>query len=339
MYDKIEKITRINEAVTLILNNGYETRAVRGVELLHKLELRVQNVILLRYSGEENQDNYKKIVPLAKDLVSTSGRYEEIDSRNIKGIERYLENINAHTDRIICDISGLSRTLILRLLSLIYYRNLKFSLVYTEAKEYYPRKEEFQSFLNLPDISEAFNKLTEYEEAELMYSSNCDVEEIPELPGRIFPNHPVLLIAFLAFKRSRLSSILNQYETNSRILIKTVPIRKDLKWRGKALEIINFDLIDENKNSVVELPTLFWQKTYDFLSNIYSSNYIGYRFNVILSPLGGKMQTVGTWYFAIRNPDVKVVTSIPRKHFPKKYSIGYGHTHLISMDCVYNKDL
>lgn len=339
MYENISHITRNNETVTLILSNGYETRALRSAELLHDLDLRVQNVILLRYAGEENMVNYQKIAPLAKGLVSASGRYEEIECGDIQGIVRCLDSLNTHGARIVCDITGLSRTLILRLLSQIYNKALKFSLIYTEAAEYYPRKEDFLSFLNLPDISEAFNKLTEYEEAEVMYSSNCEVEEIPELPGRIFPNHPVLLIAFLAFKRSRLSSILNQYETNSRILIKTVPVREDLRWREKALEIINFDLIDENKNSVVELPTLFWERTYGFLTDIYSNNYTGYRFNVLLSPLGGKMQTVGAWYFAIRNPDVKVVTSIPRKHFPKKYSIGYGDTHLVSMDCVYNGDI
>ena len=179
--------------------------------------------------------------------------------------------------------------------------------------------------------------MTEYEEAEIMYSSNCDIEEISELPGRIFPNHPVMLLAFLTFKRSRLSSILTQFETNTRILIKTIPVRADLKWREKALEIINFDLIDENRNGIVSLPTLYWEKTYEFLMKLYAENHIGYRFNVLLAPLGGKMQTVGAWYFAIKNPDVKVITSTPRKHFPNKYSIGYTDTHLISMDSVYSE--
>lgn len=170
-----------------------------------------------------------------------------------------------------------------------------------------------------------------------MYSSNCEIQEVPELPGRIFPNRPVMLLAFFAFKRSRLSCILNQYETNARILIQSTPVREDLKWREKALEIINFDLIDGNRNNIKKLPTLDWEQTYSFLTELYSKNNNAYRFNMLLAPLGSKMQTVGAWYFAIKNPDVKVITSTPRKHFPDKYSIGYTDTHLICMDSVYSK--
>ena len=122
---------------------------------------------------------------------------------------------------------------------------------------------------------------------------------------------------------------------NERILIKPTPIRSDLRWRSKALDIINFDIIDENRNSIFELPTLYWFKTYEFLKSIYNNERIRYGFNVILAPLGSKMQTVGAWYFAINNPSVKVITSTPRKRFPKKYSIGYGDTHLIEMDKIY----
>jgi len=337
MYQRLENISQSSESITLILNNGYEKRAIRGAQLAFKLGFKPKHVILLKYQGEENKTNYAKVVKIGKALVSEPSHYHEIETKDISFLNDFFATLNQNTNRIVCDITGLSRSLILRVLSQVYKRKLKLSLIYTEAKEYYPRKKDFRSFLKLEDISEAFDKLTEYEEAEIMYSSNCDIEEISELPGRIFPNHPVMLLAFLTFKRSRLSSILTQFETNTRILIKTIPVRADLKWREKALEIINFDLIDENRNGIVSLPTLYWEKTYEFLMKLYAENHIGYRFNVLLAPLGGKMQTVGAWYFAIKNPDVKVITSTPRKHFPNKYSIGYTDTHLISMDSVYSE--
>lgn len=337
MYRSIENILLLNEPLTLILNNGFEDRSVRGAELIYELGLKPEHVLLLKYPGEENKNNYEKISQMRKALVPRASQYREVDLWDVAPLASFLESLEQHKDRIVCDITGLSRSLLLRVLTQIYRKGLKFSLIYTEAEEYYPREEDFRSFLKLKDPSDAFNKLTAYEEAEIVYSSNCEVEEIAELSGRIFPNHPVMLLAFLAFKRSRLSCILNQYETNTRILINSIPIRSDLKWREKALEIINFDLIDENRNSIVTYPTLYWEKTYDFLTELYSNGHIRYRFNVLLAPLGGKMQTVGAWYFAIKNPDVKVITSTPRKHFPKKYSIGYTDTHLICMDCVYNE--
>ena len=70
-----------------------------------------------------------------------------------------------------------------------------------------------------------------------------------------------------------------------------------------------------------------WHNTYKTLSGIYEKADRKYRFNAILAPLGGKMQTVGAWYFAVRNPEVKVVTSTPDSYFPGKYSIGFTQTH------------
>lgn len=337
MYQNIQDIVKLKEPITLILNNGFEDRSPRGAELIHNLGLKQNQVVLLKYPGKENEKHYAKVSTIGRTLVHSSSQYREIGSRDAASFALILTNIDKERGHVVCDITGLSRHLILSVLTQIYRKEIKFSLIYTEAKEYYPRKQDFRSFLKLKDVSDAFKELTDYEEAEIVYSSNCEIQEVPELPGQIFPSRPVMLLAFFAFKRSRLSCILSQYETNARILIQSIPVRQDLKWREKALEIINFDLIDGNKNNIIKLPTLDWKLTYSFLTELYSKNYNGYRFNMLLAPLGSKMQTVGAWYFAIKNPDVKVVTSTPRKHFPDKYSIGYTDTHLICMDSVYSK--
>lgn len=335
MYQLAQDLLRSNEQITLILNNGFERRAARSAQVLHEIGLRPLQTVLIRYPGKENEQNYRRVSALIKRMCPA--RHGEIDARDIDSLMPVLAELDVERDRVVCDITGLSRYLMLSVLTRIYKQRTKLSLIYTEAREYYPRKQYFRSFLQLRDPSEAFKELTYYEKAEIVYSSNCEIQEVRELPGRIFPNHPVLLVAFLAFKRSRLSCILNQYETNARILVQSVPVRDDLKWREKALEIINFDLIDENKNGVVKLSTLDWRQTYDCLTQLYLKDNARYRFNVLLAPLGSKMQTVGAWYFAIRNPDVKVIVSAPRKHFAGKYSVHYTGTHLIPMDSVYDE--
>ncbi|RIL08440.1 MAG: hypothetical protein DCC75_08900 [Proteobacteria bacterium] len=335
MYQPISNILQANEHLTLILNNGFEERAARGAQVVSTLGLRPRQVVLLKYQGKEHNRNHAVVSQIGRSIVGTPSRYHEIEARDLTALDAILGTLDPDTDRVVCDITGLSRYLMLRILSQTHNKRLKLSLIYTEAKEYYPRKTDFLPLLKLRDVSEAFEKLTEYEEAHIVYSSNCDVEEIPELPGRIFPNHPVILFAFLAFKRSRLSCILNQFETNARILIESVPVRQDLKWRQKAIEIINFDLIEENKNNLVQLTTFDWKKTSDLLAEMYYKDDIGFRYNVLLGPLGSKMQTVGAWHFAIQHPDIKVITSTPLQHFPGKYSIGYADTHLVPMDSIY----
>jgi hypothetical protein len=122
----------------------------------------------------------------------------------------------------------------------------------------------------------------------------------------------------------KISAILQEYEANQRILIKGVPVRADLKWRAKAIEIPNFDLLDDC--IISELQTLDWRDTYDFLVSLYESNNNRYKFNFLLAPLGSKMQTVGAWLFAKERREVKVVSSTPKMLFHDKYSIGHGKT-------------
>jgi hypothetical protein len=138
-----------------------------------------------------------------------------------------------------------------------------------------------------------------------------------------------MLIAFLTFKRSRLGAVLREYEANSQVFIKSQPIRPELAWREKALEAINFDLIAEHKPDVISVETLDWYKTFECLSSLYRSDNNQYRFNFVIAPLGSKMQTVGTWMFARKHPEVRLVTSTPTSLFPEKYSIGYGATFLV----------
>jgi hypothetical protein len=335
MYQRADSLLTANEKLTLILNNGFERRAIRAAELLNTAALKAERVIVLKYEGSEHEANYKKVSAIARRMVRSSSGYYEIQSCDLGPLSSILATVDPVGERVVCDLTGLSRFLILTVLTRLYKRRLNFSLLFTEAREYYPRRRDFRPFLQLKDASEAFHDLTKYEVSEIVYSSNCDVQEVPDLAGRIFPNHPVLLIAFLAFKRSRLSCILNQYETNARILIKSVPVRKDLKWRERALDIINFDLIDENRETIVRLPTLDWVATYNSLRDLYIRNHTGYKFNVLLAPLGSKMQTVGAWYFAVNHSDVKVITSTPRRYFSMKHSTGYTDTHLIPMDSVY----
>jgi hypothetical protein len=139
-----------------------------------------------------------------------------------------------------------------------------------------------------------------------------------------------MLISFLTLKRSRLAAILREYESNVRVLIEGVPIRDDLKWRERLMEIINFDIIEDNRHAICKVETLDWQVTYRILSDLYNKENARYRFNVLLAPLGSKMQTLGAWVFASQNPGVRAVTSTPAKHFPEKYSNGYRQTFLIT---------
>jgi hypothetical protein len=80
-------------------------------------------------------------------------------------------------------------------------------MLYTEAKEYYPLRADFDRFLRMADNSQAFSRLAEYEEGDVVYSASCRIEEIEELSGTSFPNHPLMLISFFTFGRRPLAQV------------------------------------------------------------------------------------------------------------------------------------
>jgi hypothetical protein len=330
MIKNADVLSQINTPIVLVVTNGFEDRAHIGVERLRSLSLQVKRVVLICYTGEEHAKSYRRVLASCRRLVSNPSDIREVEPVTEAVVRQFLD-IDPTVDSVLCDISGLSRLLMLSILTRIWRRGLRLFLLYTEAKEYYPLRKDFEEFLTEPETRDAFTKLAEYEDKDLVYSARCRIDHVEELPGANFPNHPLMLISFLTFKRSRLSSVLNQFETNARILIESVPVRRDLQWRRKALEIINFDLFAENKNNIEQLPSLYWETTYEYLKKLYRENNIGYRFNCLLAPLGGKLQTVGSWYFAVQYPDVKVITSTPFRLFPDKYSIGFTDTYAIAI--------
>lgn len=314
--------------MSLIFCAGFEDRAKRAVGLLSEMRIRADTVLLLRY-GNENPSHFDSIAANSLGLVLSSRDVVDITIPDWASAAKWLEERTRPDGLIVCDITGLSRLAMFGLLTLLANSGRKYCLIYTEAREYYPKLSSFGPLLRKSDPGSAFMQLTDYEEKEIVYSGNCQVEEIPGFEGIHLPNYPLLLIAFLTFKRSRVGAVLREYEANVRVLIKSLPVRSDLKWRDRAMEMINFDLIEDNRSAIRTVTTLDWRDTYKMLYALYIENENRYRYNFLLAPLGSKMQTVGAWLFAKNNPRVKVVTATPAKLFVDKYSDGFGDTFLI----------
>lgn len=314
---------------TLIVCGGFEARSCRAAKLLAEQKTSPQRILVLDYGSEENRKPHEELLESCGALGVPADNVYQVMVTDTQRLESLLAELSKSQSPVVCDITGMSRLLIFSVLGSLWRARVRAVLIYTEAEEYYPKRSAFERFLSSADKFEAFFELSEYEAQEVMYSANCDVEDVPHFQGNHLPNYPLMLVAFLTYKRSRLSAILREYEANIRILIKGVPVRDDLSWRSSVMNIVNYDLIEDNKGSVYDVQTLDWKETCDFLQNLYNEHNNNYRYNFLLAPLGSKMQTVGACYFAIVNPAVRVVTSTPSKLFPEKYSEGWGETFLV----------
>lgn len=320
--------------ITLIVCAGFEERAVTATQRLLEIGIPIENFLVVRFGSPENQANESLLASLLGEKIGV-GDSLDCNIEDLDPLKDILTQLNAANDLVLFDITGCSRSVMLVLISLIYDLGLEFDLLYTEAEDYYPTFNEYEELSEDGDQQHAFMRLNRFEESEVLHSSHCTVESFEDFEGTMLPNYPFFLVTFLPFKRGRLSAILQSVETSVRVFIRGQPIRHDLRWRGEAVDIPNADLIDEG--SVFDLETLDWRKTFKFLEGQYLEAENRFRFNFIVAPLGSKMQTVGCCLFAKAYPEVRLITSTPKQHFPNSYSIGARETFLfrgISADSV-----
>lgn len=330
----LEALKSEERRITLLVCAGFEERAVTATQRLLDLDITFENYLVVRFGSPENQENESLLSSLSEELVGV-GDFKECSFEDLDPLKDILTQLNASKDLVLLDITGCSRSVMLVLISMIYDLGLKFDILYTEAEEYYPTFNEYEELSEDGDQQHAFMRLNRFEESEVLHSSHCAVESFDDFEGTMLPNYPFFLVTFLPFKRGRLSAILQSVETSVRVFIRGQPIRHDLKWRGEAVDIPNADLIEEG--SVFDLETLDWRETFSFLERQYLEGDNRFRYNFVVAPLGSKMQTVGCCLFAKAYPEVRLITSTPKQHYPNSYSIGARETFLfrgISADSI-----
>ena len=321
----LEALTDESRKITLVVCAGFEYRAIKATERLSNIGIALKNFVMVKFGGLDNEVNEAALVELSAKFLGID-HYVECGVGDLSRLRELLDDLDPLDDLVLLDITGCSRSAMLVLTSLIYDLGLEFDILYTEAEEYYPTFSDYEELAEDSDQQHAFIRLNMFEESEVLHSSHCVVEGFEDFQGVMLPNYPYFLITFLPFKRGRLSAILQSVETTVRIFVRGQPVRDDLKWRGDAVDIPNADLIDEGK--VVDVETLNWRKTFEFLENQYLENDNRFKYNFVVAPLGSKMQTVGCCIFAKSYPEVRLVTSTPKRHFPNNYSIGARETFL-----------
>ena len=138
-----------------------------------------------------------------------------------------------------------------------------------------------------------------------------------------------MLLAFFAFKRSRLQAVLQELQVERKLFILSQPVRSDIGWRKECQKIANWDLVRKNESNVKTLPTLYpWDVARFLQANTYG-NQLFTKYNIVLAPLGSKMQTIGCYLFWSTHREISVVFSHPEEYFSEAYSVGYRDTFMI----------
>lgn len=333
------KISEITPNDALIFSCGFEERAPVASSIFAAENVKTNHLLLLKYDEGGHDESESAIETNVSHLLQGNHRALIASVHDENEILEKLKKLRDSCERVFLDITGLNTRSIFRTLTQIHSLGFNLCIIYTEAEDYYPTKELVNSIDQEAEIIDVIDKLTVYEAGEDVYSMNCSANHIAGFEGHVSPNSPYYLIAFLAFKRSRLNAVIREIEAEKRIVISGKVEREDLKWRDQLQLNINFDLVKENSgNHIKSLSTLKWSDTLNFLEEVYHSGENKYRYNFVVTPLGSKMQTIACWAFGTRYGNVGFINVTPTKIFKDKYSKGSRATY-VAMDFFKNANL
>lgn len=310
----------------LIFAAGFEERGIAFLKEHSKTLLNHCHVLVINYPNVNIE--WQEVI---KELLKVYNfSFQALNDINY--LSREIKEYNP--DNIFVDISSMERHLLFKVLNIVDEIKINYNIIYTEAEKYYPLFEFYKELIDNSNNNNelAFDKYLDSEGSQLVYSYECDLYEDEAFLGLPEPGHPVLLVSFFGFKRSRLQLLLQSFEVDKKIFILSEPLREDLKWRKELQKIINYDLYQKNKPFVKELKTFDILESYKFLESNLSKDFTFLKNNVILSPLGSKVQTIACFYFWRNHKEVNIVFSLPKKYYSDKYSIGYRDTFLFTYE-------
>jgi len=232
--------------------------------------------------------------------------------------------------RIFIDISGMSRLLIVQILTALGGRKSEFvatTILYTMARNYPPTEIEVDS---------AIKKM----QKDLLYSAMFLSSDIfglcvaPELSSYSMEGQPIRLIAFPSFNPNQTAALRFELQASSFTFIHGVPPLPENAWRLEKIKILN--KIEEISNREdYQASTLDYMETLNLLLKIYDERGVTER--IIIAPTGSKMQTVAVGILRAYMEDIQIIYPTPRKFpKPKNYTTGIRNTYRLDLDAFSN---
>lgn len=303
---------------SLVVVEGFEERSIAILEKFVKQKQYFEVVFIGRYDNESGlNDIYKdKILLLAKKI--SRGKVK------IFGVNEFRNILNeVKTPNIIVDITSLSNKLLFFVLDSLNSISNKVIIGYTEAKYYFPKKDDFDKILKK---CESGNLTDTIDKESWLFNHRFNLEFIANHEGYDSSSSGRVLIAFLAFKYSRLATILYEHDYSECIYIAGVPRLKENYWRLDALNKINAPLL--TSHDTINVSTFNYKKSIFEISNLLFNNKNSFllKNDLHIALTGSKLQTVGCWVISTLIPSISIISAVPTKYYPEAFSDGFGES-------------
>jgi hypothetical protein len=317
----LSSISSLLKADLFLCALGFEPRCLSAPKYLRKRGFKASRGVYFEPSTNRS-DNQMNLPALTDHLRAMCKSIDSLQADDIDFADRLrrllsvLAREKGGAPLVVLDMSVLPNRIVMRTMKALIEADIDLIIVYSEAKIYHPTKEELDGS---PSEWSADDKMG-------LERGVANVMPSREYPGQHLDPFPDFLILFPTFKAQRTKAVIARVDPSLLAVpadkifwLIGIPHLEENRWRVDALRKLNGI---SNNVPQIEVSTFDYKVTLSTLDAVYRDKCMEY--NITISPLGSKLQAVGTSLFCHMHPDVRVMFAIPKEYNAAHYSEGSG---------------
>jgi hypothetical protein len=299
---------------------GFEPRCLTLPSMLNAAGYKARRVTYFKYATNLD-DNAVNLPEMERHLrgIATNVQPIEADGPDFPGrfralLELVISEGPSKPPWITLDVSVMANRFLLRCMKVLLGYDICARIIYSEAAVYHPTKEEYGQ------------DPAKWENEDLLGLERGVSDVMPSIdhPGHALDPLPDCVILFPSFKAERSKAVISFVDpsllsgpSEKVVWLLGVPHLGEDRWRLEAMKRINAIGQEERQ---YEVDTFDYRETLRILESLHGE--LAERYRITISPLGSKMQALGTALFCYMHPDVRIIFSTPKEYNAAQYSKG-----------------
>ena len=303
----------------LVVCAGFEERSTEALRRTVEQAIIPSRVIVITYQPAYKENRSEELYRISRS-VGIDPIEVRYNRRDPAGIGEVVASHVHGFKRVVVDVSGMSRFLIVQIMVELLTSIEALVILYSEPTVYYPTRVQVDRDLGDGGF-----------QAQLSYLSAgiFEVATDPALSSVAMPGAEIRLIAFPTFSPTQLVNLVDELQPTYTDLIHGVRAKEEYGWREWAIRTLNRPVSDWIQNcKSYSTSTLDYRETLSVLLNLYRERSMFDR--LVVTPTGSKLQAVAVGVFRAALYDVHVVYPTPRAFTePRRYTEGVGRMYSI----------
>lgn len=316
----------------LVCAGGFEDRSLAFARRLRKRNINIEESVILQYESqrEDNDTNFRELEYLLEKVTGKKPNVTPVNANTplesclaIKTvIEETAPGLRDYT--ALVDISGMTNLWALSSIHAVLRCGLDCSVIYTEARWYYPPKREQNR------IVRAWKERRYDIASRYLQSSGLKAVNIPpEFVGNFRPGKQTCLIVFVGYEPNRAEGLIDDYAPGALIVLYGRSPHSQMYWRTQLSRDLHEELFSQWHIRESEISTLLPDKILEELES--SFDILKEQYDIAIAPQCSKMQAVASYIFWRNHPEVQLLFTLPVRFNPNRYSKGSRTTYVYDL--------